>query len=100
MEKIEILEKLKSKKIKEIFTKNNIKHLYLTGSYARWENTKDSDIDVLYEVEKWKRFTLFNIWWIKYNFEKIVWIDLDLVDTNDINKDIKESINKNKILVF
>jgi hypothetical protein len=35
MSKKEILEKLKSDNIKRIFTENNIKHLYLIGSYAR-----------------------------------------------------------------
>ncbi len=100
MTKTEILEKLKSKNIKEIFTKNNIKHLYLIGSYARWDNSKDSDIDVLYELEKWKKFTLFNIGWIKYDFEKKVWISLDLVDKNDLNKDIINFVDRNKILVF
>jgi predicted nucleotidyltransferase len=91
---------LKSDNIKRIFTENNIKHLYLIGSYARWDNTENSDIDVAYEIDKWKKFTLFNIWWIKYLFEKEVWIDLDLVNINSIRKNIKDFINKEKILLF
>lgn len=32
--------------------------------------------------------------------KKKVWINLDLVDKNEVNKDIEKFINLNKILVF
>lgn len=97
-QKKEIIKKLKS--LKEIFDRNHIKHLHLTGSFARSEANKESDIDLIISVEKWARFTLFNIWDLKFNLEKKLWTEVDLVLEDWIKKEFKPYLEKDKVIVF
>jgi len=95
-----MLNRLRRPDIKKLFNKNNVKHIYLVWSFSRWEETIDSDIDLIYE--EWDR----SIWWLfnfikmKNNLEKILLKKVDLVDNNSINKYYKKSIEQNKILIF
>jgi len=94
----EMIEKLKS--LKSIFDRNHINKLHLVGSFSRNEQTKDSDVDLILSVEKWARFTLFNIWNLKHNLEKNLWTEVDLVLEGWIRKEMEPFLNKDKILIF
>jgi len=94
-----IINKLKRKTIKEMFLKNNIEHIYLFWSYARWENKKDSDLDIIYDT--WDKFLwLFQLIRLKEDLENKLKIRLDMVEQTSINKHYKPYIEKDKILIF
>jgi predicted nucleotidyltransferase len=65
-----ILDRLKSPEIRPIFTRNHIRRIYLTGSFARGDATSTSDIDIIYEKEVGMPFTLFNIGDLKSSLEE------------------------------
>ena len=59
MEKNKPIENIK-KKILPILKKNNVVRAGIFGSYARGEQKKDSDIDILVDI-KGKKFSLFDL---------------------------------------
>ncbi len=95
-----ITNKLVSKEFRDIFDSIWIKHLYLVWSYSRWEETTESDIDLVYEKNDKIR-----VWWIKFINAKILleqklWKKLDLVNSDYIYSDLKSYIEKDKILIY
>lgn len=68
-----------------------IEHLWLFGSYATWDATEKSDVDLLYiknpNIHKW--------WWILEIYSKIeekIWKEIDFVEYNHIHPLIRDSI--------
>lgn len=95
-----IINKLNSREFRNIFDELWILHLYLVGSYSRSENTKDSDIDLVYEKN-----SKIRVWWIKFInsknlLEEKLWKKIDLVNNLYIYSDLKSSIEKDKILIY
>ena len=91
---------LNNKDVLKRFKENNVKHLYLVGSYSRWEENKNSDIDLIYELEKSWYTSGFNFIKMKLDLEEKLNINLDLVEKDFINKKFKEQLEKDKILIF
>ncbi len=60
-EQINILEALRSSEVRDIFRRNHVQHVYLTGSFSRNEQTAASDIDLIYQKQENSSITLFNI---------------------------------------
>ncbi len=92
---------LKSKKIMQEFISSWISHLSLFWSYARNEATKDSDLDLLYELD-WTFKTTFysldcleNLLKRKFNIKKV-----DFVSKKKINPFLKSNIEKDLIPIF
>lgn len=93
-----ILDQLKL--FKNLFEKNNVQKLYLTWSFARGDENYDSDIDLIYSIKSWKRFSLFNIWDLVLNLEKKLWRRVDLVENTSIKPELKKYLEKDRILIF
>lgn len=81
-----------------IWKKYNLKKVYLFGSYARNEQKPTSDIDFLIEHEN--IFSLFDLINLQLDLEKELKIDVDLISNNSISKFLKDSINRDKILIY
>lgn len=91
---------LNNKNVLKRFKENNVKHLYLVGSYSRWEETENSDIDLIYELDKWWYVSGFGFIKMKLDLEEELDIKIDLVERDFINKTFKEQLEKDKILIF
>lgn len=61
------------------------------GSQARSEATKDSDLDLLIDVEK--PLNLFDIIELEEELSMLLGIDVDLVTEKSLNKHLKPYIN-------
>ena len=81
-----------------IWTKHKIQKVYLFGSYARNEQKPTSDIDFLIEHDI--DFSLFDLIKLQLDLEKELNIDVDLISTNSVSKFLKNSINRDKILIY
>jgi predicted nucleotidyltransferase len=69
------------------------------GSFARGENKKDSDIDILVEFKESP--SLLTIIKLENDLSKILGIKVDLVTIGALkNKRIKKSINKDLIIIL
>ncbi len=96
----DLLKALKKDNIKKIFDNIWVEHLYLVGSYARNKQTKDSDIDLLYKKKKWVKK-----WWLSFVrnknlLEKELNLKVDLVNEQYLNSDIRNYIEKDKLLIY
>ena len=89
---------LNSEKILELLGKNEketnafgAKRLGIFGSYARGEQRKGSDVDILVEFEKGKK-TFHNYMQLKFFLEKLLGRKVDLVIKEAIKPMLKSSI--------
>lgn len=94
MTKIEILKTLKA--LKPQYQKDGLILVGLFGSFSRGEEQSDSDIDIVYEIEKNQKFSMF-----KYlsDLEKSLNHKVDLVRAETIKADLKPYIYKDLIYV-
>ncbi|SRR5258706_525921 len=83
------LEEIK-RQILPILKKADVKKAAIFGSYARGDNTKESDIDILVDLPRGK--TLFDLSGLKINLEEKLEKKVDVVTYNGISKYIKDSV--------
>jgi len=96
--KEEILNKLKE--IKPILHKDfYIENLGLFGSYARGENSDSSDIDILYEYDESKAFSLFTLIDLEDFLTSIFCIKVDLANKKSLKPDLRDNILNEVIIV-
>lgn len=85
--------------LQQFFSGKPVKKAYLFGSYARNEAEKDSDIDLLVELDHSQpigmRFFAYQI-----ELEKLLNIKVDLVSNDGLSKYIKPLIDKERILIY
>jgi len=98
MNKQDILNYLKSHqdKYKKQF---GIKFIGLFGSYARDEANEKSDIDILYDIEKDKKLSIFNYLKLINDLENNLHKKVDLVRPTTIKPQIKDYIYQDLVYV-
>lgn len=97
MTKNEILETLKA--LKPQYQKDGLVLVGLFGSFSRGEEQSDSDIDIVYKIEKDQKLSIFK--YLKYlsDLEKLLNHKVDLVRAEAIKADLKPYIYKDLIYV-
>ena len=88
------------KKIIPILKKNNVARAGIFGSYARGEAKKRSDIDILIEVRKGKKFSLFDLVGVQMELEKKLGKKVDLLTYNGISPYLKKYILEDEIKII
>ena len=86
-----------AKKAVPILKKNNVVRAGIFGSYARGEQKKNSDIDLLIKTKK--TVSLFDFVGIKLELEEKLNNKVDLVDYKAIKPLIKASILKEEVTI-
>ena len=88
-------------KISEIFKKENIKERYwldrvrVFGSYAKWLNTKKSDIDFLVDYKT--PIDLEGFFSLKNELEELFWRKIDIINNKFLKNKFKDYIKKDLI---
>lgn len=87
------------KKLRLFFSELPVKKAYLFGSYSRNEADKDSDVDILVELD---HSTPIGMKFFTYQdgLENILKKKVDLVSYDGISKYIKPIIDKDKVLIY
>ncbi|MFH0866152.1 MAG: nucleotidyltransferase domain-containing protein, partial [Bacteroidota bacterium] len=81
--------------ISEFFSNKPVKRSYLFGSFARNEESDESDIDILVEIDyKNNKVSLLDFFGWKLDLEKIINKNIDLVASDGISKYIRPIIDK------
>ncbi len=71
--------------------------IWLFGSYARGEATKDSDVDL--RIDKGRIFGLEYVGLV-LDLEKTLGVSVDLLESNSVQEYFKERITKEEILLY
>lgn len=86
--------------IQQYFLTKPISKAWIFGSYARGEQTKDSDIDILVDFDPDNHLDLFSIASFIIDLENLFGTDVDLVDHSRIYPEIAQFIESDKILIY
>ncbi len=93
MQKQDILNYLKSNQ-EYYYKKFGIKFIGLFGSFARGEAHQNSDIDILYTIEKDKKLSLFKYLTLHKQLEDFFQRKIDLVRDEKLKPQLKSYIEK------
>ena len=85
-------------KIKNILKKNDVKKAGIFGSYARGENKKSSDVDILVKVDK--NYSLLDLANLKIQLEKAIKKKVDLVEYSSVKSMIKKDILMEEVRII
>jgi len=89
------IEKIK-KKIIKILKKNKVVRAGIFGSYARGEQKKNSDVDLLVEINS-RDFSLLDLVKLKLMIEKVLNKKIDLIEYSTLHPMIKERALKEEV---
>ena len=81
------------------FSTQPVLKAWLFGSFSRGEETKDSDVDIMVSLDKSKPIGLkfFGMW---NDLEELLGRKVDLVSEGTLLPFAKESVERDKILVY
>lgn len=85
---------------RDFLSKQPIIRAWIFGSFARGEQTMDSDIDLLVDFDKNQKFGLLKIASIINGLEDLSGRKIDLVDRSSLYPSIKEYVDQDKILIY
>ena len=85
--------------LQQYFADKPVKRAYLFGSSARNEAKKNSDLDILVELDHSKpigmKFFIYH-----QELEELLKVKVDLVSSEGLSKYIKPFVEKDKILIY
>lgn len=85
--------------IKDFFSKQPVLKAYLFGSYGRGNENKESDIDLLVELDYSQPIGLEFIQ-MQLDLQKLLSKKIDLVSARGLSKYIKPILDKEKKLIY
>ena len=85
--------------LQQFFIGRPIKKAYLFGSYARNEATKDSDLDILVELDHTQPIGM-KFFTYQFELEDILHRKVDLVSDEGLSRHVKPFIDHDKILIY
>lgn len=86
-------------KVVPILKQAGVKKAGIFGSYARGEQTKNSDVDILIEV-KGRKFSLFDLVGLELELKKVLRRNVDLITYKGIDPYLKERILKEEVRII
>jgi len=95
-----MLSKSEIEQLKRYFSTQPVKRAFVFGSVARNEESEESDIDILVEIDQQVRLGLVKFARIKFDLEDLFHRKVDLLAEGGISKFIAPYINKDKILIY
>lgn len=87
------------KSLKRYFENKPVLKAYIFGSFAKNEENKDSDVDILVDLDYSHRIGLFFIQ-MQLDLEKLLHRKVDLISSNGLSPFIKPHIEKEKRLIY
>lgn len=86
--------------LKDFFINKPIDRAWIFGSYARGEQTPNSDIDILVDFDKKNNLSLFGLAAIINELETLTNSKVDLVDRKNLYPYVAKFVEKEKILIY
>ena len=88
------------KTIAEYFKTQPVLKAWLFGSYARGEETPQSDVDILFVPDKSQHFSLFTMGGMYEDLKELLGKEVDLITENGLLPFACESAERDKILIY
>ena len=89
-----------TKTIAEYFKTQPVLKTWLFDSYSRGEQTKDSDVDILFQYDRSQRIGLLKISGMHIDLEKLIGRKVDIVEDGTLRTWAVESVKNDKFLVY
>ena len=87
-------------KIRRFFAEQPVDRAYLFGSCSRGEESKDSDVDILVDLDKTQKIGLFRYVEMKLALQELLKREVDLVETNELLPFAQKTADRDKILIY
>ena len=87
-------------KLQAFFPSYPIEKAWVFGSYARGEETRKSDIDIMVRFDKDVHISLFDYIGLMNDLEDLFRKKIDLVEEGQLRIWAQESVEKEKILIY
>jgi predicted nucleotidyltransferase len=87
-------------KIQSTLAQSPVSRAWLFGSFARNEETQDSDIDILVQFTPGVKISLFDYGGIVYDLEKSTGYRIDLVQEHMLKPFVREAVERDKKLIY
>jgi predicted nucleotidyltransferase len=87
-------------KLQTFFPEYPIEKAWIFGSYARGDETKKSDMDIMVRFEKDANVSLLDYVRIMNSLQKVLRKKIDLVEEGTLYNFAKESVELDKILIY
>lgn len=89
-----------TKQLKEFFATQPVEKAWVFGSYARGEETPESDLDIMVSYIPDKRPSLFGLCSIIDKLQTILGIKVDLVERGTLYPRVEKEVEAQKIPVY
>ena len=86
--------------IADYFKTQPVLKAWLFGSYARGEQTAESDIDILILPDKSQHFSLFTLSGMYEDLKELLGREVDLITEGGLMPFARESADRDKILIY
>ena len=87
-------------KLQEFFPAYPVEKAWIFGSYARGDETRKSDVDIMVRFDKNVTITLIDYAGIMLDLEDLLHKKVDLVQEGTLYDFAQESVEQDKILVY
>jgi predicted nucleotidyltransferase len=87
-------------KLRDFFPAYPVEKAWVFGSYARGEETRKSDIDIMVRFDKNARISLLDYVGVKLDLEDKLHKKVDLVEEGQLRRWAQETVENEKILVY
>ena len=88
------------KVIADYFSTQPVLKAWLFGSYARGEQTSQSDVDILFVPDKSQHFSLFTLGGMYEDLKDLLGCEVDLIAVGGLMPFAQESAEQDKILIY
>lgn len=87
-------------KLKEFFSTRPVEKAWIFGSYARGEETPQSDVDILVKYMPDERPGLFGICELIEKLENLLGKKVDLVEEGTLYPRVQKEVESQKIIIY
>ena len=88
------------KLIADYFKTQPVLKAYLFGSFSRGEETEDSDVDILIQVDRSQHVGLFKLSGMHLDLQDLLGMRVDLVTDKGLMDFARASVDREKILIY
>ena len=89
-----------TQQIADYFKTQPVLKAWLFGSFARGEQTENSDVDILILPDKSQHFSLFTLSGMYEDLKELLGCEVDLITDGGLMPFARESADQDKILIY